>query len=290
MIDMHLHVLPAVDDGARDLEESIAMLDTLRGMGFDRLVATPHLMEPLDDAYHLQAIEALNMLSPYASDMGVSLGLGYEHMLNGVLAKRLLHGEPSTLAGSHSVLVELPFMHWPADTAHNLFTLRDAGYRPVLAHPERYLDAVSSPHLVIDAVEHGAVPQLTSGSFAGLYGADAQKLCRWLAMECLERDLPFVLSSDGHSNGRRLTSVADGLAWIRANLSLGDHIVEWAADVVPLQLVTDVPPSSFRAWLEAAHPAIPRPEPGTWDQPGGDLTVEEERPRGLARLFRGRRG
>ncbi len=288
MIDMHLHVLPGIDDGAKDLDESIAMLATLRGMGFDRLVATPHLMEPLTDSYHLQAIEGMNAISPYAREQGIALGLGYEHVLTGVLAQRLLGGEPSTLAGSHAVLVELPFMHWPADTAHNLFTLREAGYRPVLAHPERYLDAVKSPGLVLDSVEHGAIPQLTTGSFIGLYGPDAQRLCRLLALECLERDLPFILSSDAHSNGRRLTSVADGLAWMESTIPLGKEVVEWAAGYVPLQLVTDLAPMSFRAWLAETHPGLSVPDAGSYVSPDSAEADEHQGRRGLARLFRGR--
>ena len=290
MIDMHLHVLPAIDDGAKDMDEATAMLSTLKAMGFDRIVATPHLMEPLSDAYHLQAIKAMNQISHIAAEVGIAMGLGYEHLLTGTLARRLKEGEPSTLAGSHAVLVELPFMHWPADTAHSLYTLRDAGYQPVLAHPERYLDAVSSPHLVTDAAVHGAVPQLTTGSFIGLYGADAQRLCRMLARDLLERDLPFILSSDGHSNGRRLTSVADGLAWIGSNMAYGQQIVEWATEVVPLELVSDAQPSSFRAWLRRERAEMTQPEPGTWDQNAEDLRAESDRPRGFSRLFRSRRG
>ena len=288
VIDMHLHVLPGIDDGARDLDESIAMLATLQGMGFDRLIATPHLMEPLSDAYHFEAIDGLKAVAPQATELGIGLGLGYEHVLTGVLAQRLLGGEPSTLAGSHAVLVELPFMHWPADTAHNLFTLRDAGYRPVLAHPERYLDAMKTPNLVLDSVEHGAVPQLTTGSFVGLYGADAQRLCRLLALECLERDLPFILSSDAHSNGRRLTSVADGLAWLEASVPYGQEVVEWAASSVPLQLVTDLAPTPFRSWLAETHPGLPVPAKGAFLSSETDASTEPQGRRGLARLFRGR--
>ncbi len=288
MIDMHLHVLPDIDDGAKNLDESIAMLGLLQGMGFTQLIATPHLMEPLTDLYHQQAIDGLNAVAPHAKQLGIGVGLGYEHMLTGVLAQRLSAGEPSTLAGSHAVLVELPFMHWPADTAHNLFTLREAGYRPVLAHPERYLDANKTPSLVLDSIEHGAIPQFTSGSYIGLYGADAQKLCRLLTLECLERDLPFILSSDAHSSGRRLTSVADGLAWMETSVPFGKEVIEWATTHVPLQLVTDEVPTSFRSWLADTHPGLPVPETGGFLPPVEQDVPETQGRRGIARLFRGR--
>ena len=259
MIDMHLHLLPGVDDGASSLEESDAMLGTLSSMGFDRLVLTPHLMEPLSAEYRQAVLAAMNSVAPLAENHGIALALGFEHLLGPTVARQLQRGEQSTLAGSHAVLVELPFMHWPADTAHNLFTLRDAGYKPVLAHPERYQDAIRTPQLLLDAIEHGAIPQITTGSLVGLYGAEPQRLSRYLVAECLGRDLPFILASDAHSNGRRLTSVADGLAWIRSNLELGDLIVAWATDAVPSQLLSDVTPEPFRTWLAASHPDIPVP-------------------------------
>jgi protein-tyrosine phosphatase len=286
VIDMHLHILPAVDDGAQSIAESAAMMATLSKIGFDRLIATPHLMEPLTDSYHQEVIEAMKAIAPAAVEANIGLGLGYEHLLSPTLVKRLIEGEPSTLAGSHAVLVELPFMHWPADTAHNLFTLREAGYRPVLAHPERYVDAMQTPQLVLDAIEHGAIPQLTTGSFIGLYGRDAQRLVRLLALSCLEQDRPFLLSSDGHSNGRRLTSVADGLAWISQNMMQGDAVVEWATTTVPLALVADVPVLDFRAWLSEAHADLDVPAPGEFLDSTDDDPTERPR-RGLARLFRG---
>jgi protein-tyrosine phosphatase len=288
VIDLHLHLLPGVDDGASSLEESNAMLGTLSSMGFDRLILTPHLMEPLSAEYRHSVLAAMNTVGPLAANHGIGLALGFEHLLSPDLARRLKNGEPSTLAGSRGVLVELPFMHWPADTAHNLFTLREAGYKPVLAHPERYQDAVKTPQLLLDAAEHGATPQITTGSLVGLYGADPQRLSRYVVTECLGRDLPFILSSDAHSNGRRLTSVADGLDWMRRNLELGELVVTWAADIVPSQLISDLPLTPFRTWVAEAHPEIPVPAPETYLAFGvADQSASGGRGR-LGRLFRSR--
>jgi protein-tyrosine phosphatase len=285
---MHLHLLPGVDDGAASLQESAAMLATLSSMGFDRLMLTPHLMEPLTEEYRQAVIGAMHVIDPLAAEQGVALALGFEHMLGPGIVRRLLQGEPSTMAGSHAVLVELPFIHWPADTAHNLFTLRDAGYTTILAHPERYQDAVSNPQLLLDTIEHGAIPQLTTGSLVGLYGAAAQRLSRYVLAECLDRDLPLILASDAHSNGRRLTSVADGLAWIRANLHLGNLIVSWATDAVPTQLLADEAPQSFRAWLATFHPGISVPTAETYLAHGGGNAKASTGRGMLGRLFRSR--
>src|SRR5680860_556513 len=157
MIDLHLHVLPAVDDGACNVRESRDMLERLAGLGFTRLVATPHLMAPLSPEYQLAATSALDVIKPIAAEFGLTLSLGYEHLLTPGLARRLVGGEDATLAGSTAVMVELPFTGWPHHTGSSLFELRLAGYRPVLAHPERYVAVQSNPELVLATTQQGAV-------------------------------------------------------------------------------------------------------------------------------------
>lgn len=288
MIDLHLHLLPDVDDGSSSLNESRAMLATFASMGFDRLVATPHLMEPLSDEYYQLVLAAMGEVSPAAAEAGVSLGLGFEHLLSPRLAARLEAGEPSTMAGSWAVLVELPFAAWPADTAHSLYTLRTAGYQPILAHPERYLEAFANPQLVLDSAAHGAVLQLTTGSFIGLYGKESQELSRLLLQACVDGGYPMVLSSDAHSNGRRLTSVADGIAWILANMEAGQQLVEWAALRVPESLVSNQVAMSFRDWMAVVHPAVALSEPTSIGALlSAQVSESTSRRRGFGRLFRG---
>lgn len=288
MIDLHLHLLPNVDDGAESLSESRAMLSTFVSMGFDRLVVTPHLMEPLSDEYYQQVLAAMSEVSPVAADVGVSLGLGFEHLLTPRLASRLDSGEPSTMAGSKAVLVELPFVAWPADTAHSLYTLRSAGYQPILAHPERYMEAFANPRLVLDSADHGAVLQLTTGSLIGLYGQDSQELSRLLLQACIDGNYPLILSSDAHSNGRRLTSVANGLAWILENVEAGEQLIEWAALRIPEALVSNQKPLSFRDWMAQNHPTIALSQPVSFeDLLAAQATKSTSHRRGFGRLFRG---
>jgi protein-tyrosine phosphatase len=251
MIDLHLHVLPGIDDGARSLDESRAMFDRLRTTGFTHLVATPHLMEPLSIEYHQLVLATMDALRPVAAEYGLSLGLGYEHLLVPGLANRLQANEPSTLDGSNAVLVELPFIGWPRHADSSLFELRAAGYRPVLAHPERYVEVQGNPELALRVAEQGTALQLTSASFVGVYGKAAEKSAKTLLEHGLNRDAIIVLSTDAHSDGQRLAKVPAGLDWIRRNLADGSLIVEWASTITPAHLLNSLSIPTFDQWLNS---------------------------------------
>jgi protein-tyrosine phosphatase len=144
-----------------------------------------------------------------------------------VCGSRLESFEPITLAGSRTVLVELPFVGWPTYTEQALFDVMAAGYRPLLAHPERYAAALENPGLIYGLHERGVLMQLTTGSLAGLFG----KRSREVAEQLLRDGIVDVLASDAHSAGRRFVAVGEGLA--RAKELIGGRRVQ--------QLTTDNP-------------------------------------------------
>ncbi len=255
MIDLHLHLLPGIDDGSQTMDETRAMLKSYATMGFTRLVATPHLMEPLTPDYYRQALRLLVKVRPVAAEFGIQVDLGFEHLLESDTAARLQDGEPSTLANTRAVLVELPFVGWPQHTGTALFNLRSAGYRPVLAHPERYIDAQKNPDLVLDAALQGAVIQITTGSLAGLYGKESARLAQSLLRDSIDRGFPVLFATDAHSNGSRLTSVPSGMEWVERNIPMGKLVNEWAASAVPFALLADDAPPGFGAWLGSQDPA-----------------------------------
>lgn len=209
MIDLHIHLLPAVDDGAASLEVSLAMLELARSHGFARLVATPHLDGPLSRSYAERVGAALSAVRSLAAlhNVPISIDLGYEIQLSPDLPARLSAGETSTLAGSRTVLVELPFAGWPNFTEQTLFSIQTLGFRPLLAHPERYAAVQSDVARAIDLAERGIGLQVTLGSLVGLFGKPAQRI----AEQLLKQDVVTVLATDAHSAGQRFVSAGDGL-------------------------------------------------------------------------------
>lgn len=217
MIDLHNHILPGVDDGAATLEESLAIARQFASEGVTRVAATPHfnpwagtgptaaevgdLMEKLQAALAAEGIE-LEVLT------------GSEILLAPGLPSHLEAGRACTLGGSRGVLIELPFYEAAPYAEEAIGELVDAGYRPVLAHPER----TGFIQRDLDAVEPlrdaGALFQVTGPSLAGEYGSTVRRTAEAL----LERGLYSLAGSDRHHPGsarslalayRRLTELAN---------------------------------------------------------------------------------
>lgn len=256
MIDLHLHLLPAVDDGAASLDVSQEMLARAESFGFTSLVATPHLNGPLTAQYDAKVRNALTEVRTAAKEIPVAIDLGFEILLSPDLPVRLSRGERSRLADSTTVLVELPFVGWPLFTEQTLFDIQTMGLRPLLAHPERYSAVQSDPEKALELAERGVLMQVTLGSLVGLFGKPAQKIAELLMRE----GATTVLASDAHSAGQRFMAVEDGLR--RAD--------ELVGPVRTRQLVYDNP----KALLESR--ALPSP---------AEIVTSESGERGWRKLF-----
>ncbi|MCC6792833.1 MAG: hypothetical protein IT336_14175 [Thermomicrobiales bacterium] len=256
MIDLHLHLLPAVDDGAASIDVSTEMLRRAESFGFTSLIATPHLDGPLTSSYEGTVRHALSEVRAAGAEIPVSIELGYEIQLSPDLPARLHRGERSRLADSTTVLVELPFAGWPLFAEQTLFDLQTMGLRPLLAHPERYAAVQAEPEKALDLVDRGVLLQVTLGSLVGLFGKHAQKTAELLVRE----GATTVLASDAHSAGQRFVAVGDGLK--RAEELVGAELVR--------QLVYDNP----KALLESR----PLPSPV-------DIVTNEAGERGWRKLF-----
>ncbi len=208
MLDLHLHLLPGIDDGAASLAVTEAMLRRSKQMGFDTLVTTPHLVEPLSGAYQGRIEESFRQVNELAKRFDIELLLGYEVVLSADVPGRLIQGEPITLAESKAVLVELPVVGWQHHVEDTLFTLQYAGFRPVIAHPERCEGLHEEPDRVRRLVERGVILQVTIGTLTGLFGKKTQRI----AETWLQQGAVGLIASDAHSDVNRLSCVPKGLA------------------------------------------------------------------------------
>jgi protein-tyrosine phosphatase len=235
VIDTHIHLLPAVDDGAATMAVSQEMLERARSTGFRTLVATPHLQGRLTSEDEQRISAALADVRAAAQAVDITVLLGYEIMLSPDLPRRLAEGEPVTLAGSHAVLVELPFTEWPPLAERILFELQLAGYRPVLAHPERYEAIRRQPEVALRLAERGILLQLTIGSVGGLFGRQVQRTAETL----IRAGAVELVATDAHSAGQRFSAVPRGLERLRA--FVGPERLAQLTDDVPRALLADAP-------------------------------------------------
>lgn len=197
MIDLHLHILPGIDDGARSFDESLSMARTAVESGITVVAATPHVR----DDYPTEA-GTMERLVGELRDALAAEGLPLEVRPGGEVAvewlERLSDDEIARfgLGGSpRHLLVECPYGGWPLDLGDRLFELRLRGFTPVLAHPERNDEVQRSPEVLRPVVEAGAFVQITAASIDGRLGRRAWKT----ASRLLDLGLAHLLASDAHS-------------------------------------------------------------------------------------------
>jgi protein-tyrosine phosphatase len=202
MIDIHVHILPSLDDGSADMDNSLAMAEIASNDGISALVATPHVMSGAFDNSKDDILNKVDEVNAMLKESGSSVTVlpGAEYYLDLELPEQLARGEILTLndAGRY-LLVELPSSSVPVYTAQVLYEIQLQGVVPIIAHPERNAGFIQDPKLLRDFVQKGVLAQLTSVSITGLFGREVRKT----ALSFIEAGLVQVIASDAHSvNGR----------------------------------------------------------------------------------------
>lgn len=199
MIDLHNHILPGADDGAADLQESIAIARQFVSEGVVRLAATSHLDPERNHGIQAPVVrEKVAAVREALRDNGVELDVlpGNELYLTPDAPELLNAGIAVPLGDSAYVLVELSLWsdRLPAYLEQTISRLLEAGYRPIMAHPSRYPPVQRDPAIVEEWISWGVPLQLTAGSLLGGYGRVVQQTAERL----LERDCYLLAASDRH--------------------------------------------------------------------------------------------
>ncbi|AKJ02875.1 protein-tyrosine phosphatase [Archangium gephyra] len=186
LCDLHCHLVPGVDDGARTLEDAVEMARALVDLGFTTVAPSPHA-RPEYASHSRQVVEErLAELREALARAGVKLTLGTnaENFLDEAFLRVLGTPEARLLGAGRYVLVELPYTSPVPTLTDILFRIRLKGVTPVLAHPERSLE-FERPGRAAEAVRAGALLQLDVGALTGRYGGTARKLARTFLEEGL---------------------------------------------------------------------------------------------------------
>ena len=207
-IDLHCHWVAAIDDGARDVEASLALLRALSEAGFDRVIATPHMRPGMFDNSADDLREAYQRtVGSLKSASGLpEVGLSSEHFFDDVVYQRLLDGQALPYPGGHAALVEFSSSVLPTRLTHRFFDLIRRKVTPVVAHPERYEPVWKNIAVLEPILDGGAVLLLDVAALAGKYGRAPKKA----AEEMVEAGFYYAACSDAHK-AKDVGEVRDGI-------------------------------------------------------------------------------
>ena len=198
MIDLHCHILPGLDDGAKTVDEAVEMARISRSDGITTIVATPHLFRGGNTLEKLNgAGEKLHELrrALETNKIGVEVLLGAEvHISHNLIGAIRNNRKSLVLNGSSYMFVEFPSEHIYPGVKNLFFDLMSEGIIPIIAHPERNSVFAQNPNLLYELVQMGALAQANSGSFTGLYGRQAGDV----VVRLLEWNLIHFIASDAH--------------------------------------------------------------------------------------------
>ncbi len=196
-VDIHNHILPGIDDGAKDVNESIILIEKLKDLGINQFIPTPHVMkdfypntdESIGDAYQilLEALISKNLLSK------ITINPAAEYMLDADFETLLQNQELYTLKGKY-ILVELSYFQPPINLESIIFDIKNWGYIPVLAHPERYSYFHNKFEYYRKLKDLGCLFQLNLLSLSGHYGKPTEKV----ALKLIESNAFDFTGTDTH--------------------------------------------------------------------------------------------
>jgi protein-tyrosine phosphatase len=240
VIDLHSHVLPGVDDGARTIEDSRELASKAASEGITAIAATPHVRHDYPTTPDRMEAEVTALRRDF-SEQGIPVEIlhGGEVDLQAMRALSQDDLRRFTIAqNGRYLLVEFPYRGWPLDLEQTLFDLALSGIAPILAHPERNAEVQADPGRLGPFVERGGLVQITAASLDGRIG----RRSRQAAQQLIEAGHAHVLASDAHLPEIREVGLAT------AAEALDDELARYLTQAAPSAIVAGeaVPPPPVR--------------------------------------------
>ena len=193
--DIHSHLIPSIDDGCTNLENSIICIEHLKKMGFNKIVTTPHVMANVYPNTPEAINEGLRLLRTALKERNIEIEIeaAAEYKIDELFIE-YLEADNLLTFGENYVLVELSFVAPPMNLEEVIFIMRTKGYKPVLAHPERYRYWNDKLHKFEHLKTIGCLFQLNLMSLVGHYGMPA----KMVAQQLINKNLIDFLGTDLH--------------------------------------------------------------------------------------------
>lgn len=240
-VDLHLHLLPGIDDGSASLVETLRMVEGLSALGFTTLACTPHQKQDAINPTRPSIAQVFEAVCEEVEERfpGVALVLGAENYYDAQLSVRLGEKDVPAIADSDTFLLEFPPSIDEKSFRTALFRVQMEGYAPILAHVERYRNL---NHRLLAAVAEEFCLQVNLTSFLKENG-DLEQRSR--AIKYVEKGLVSLLATDMHSS-QMLKRVEKAMNWTRRHL--GEDVLDRLLGSGPRQILDQLgPPPRTRA-------------------------------------------
>jgi len=192
MIDIHTHILHNCDDGSDSLELSVKQITNMIDKGVTDIVLTPHYMNSYVQTDSKIINKQFKELLKATADLEINLHKGGEIFLNPGVDKKI--SQKLCIGDSSYILVETNMSDFTPDIYEILFQLVRKGFKPILAHPERYNYIINDPDMAVDFLHRNIYLQVNAGSILGLYGNKIAKTAWYL----IDNGLAHFIASDNH--------------------------------------------------------------------------------------------
>lgn len=194
-VDIHSHLLPDIDDGARTFEQTLELVQALQSFGVSQFITTPHIMYQVWDntKESILAVKDQTIFKLEKNEIRVPFRAASEYLMDTQFVKLFQTGELLTLKDNY-VLVEMSYINAPMQLYNILFDLQVAGYIPVLAHPERYTFYHNNFDEYVKLKRVGCLFQLNLLAVVGYYGESIAKM----AEQLLQKGMYDFVGSDVH--------------------------------------------------------------------------------------------
>jgi len=218
MIDIHTHIIDGIDDGAKNMTDSLALLKMAAESGTTDIIATPHIIEGTEHPTWQLIKEKTEDLNRNALSAGIPIRVyaGAEVEMNWDMLPLLKTGKENyCLAGSRYVLIELPTNTIPNYAEEFLYEVQIRELIPIIAHPERHPYLAKHPRLLHQWVRNGALLQCNVGSFTCKFGTEVKNFANLL----LKNNMVHFFGTDAHSVEHRHSDASAALEIIAKKVS-----------------------------------------------------------------------
>lgn len=197
MIDIHCHILPGIDDGAKTPEDTLLMLKSAIDEGITTIVVSPHHNPEFNNERPIilkKVKEVRDIIR--MNQLPIDLLPGQEIRISGEVLADYASGKLITSTDkSHYMLIEFPSNHVPKYASELFYNMILQGLQPILVHPERNLGIIENPQILYNFIKQGVLSQITASSVTGHFGKKVQKL----TFDIISNNLTHFVASDAHN-------------------------------------------------------------------------------------------